>query len=184
MRVIICLLSTLAALTVWASETPDAALEQEARAMVKQFASQLKPQLKAALQAGGPSHAIEICATQAPKIADALSTDTGWIVKRVSLKARNASRAIPDAWEKQVLEAFDRRRAAGEEPASLNHSEQVDGRYRYMQAQVVEPVCLTCHAETLSEPVRETLEQYYPDDYATGYTLGQVRGAFSLSKAL
>ena len=181
MRPVIYLLPVLAALPLWAGETPDVALEEEARAVAGQFASQLKPRLQAALREGGPSHAIEICATQAPKIADALSTDTGWRVKRVSLKARNASRAITDAWEKQVLEEFDRRRAAGEEPASLNYGEQVGGRYRYMQAQVVEPVCLTCHAETLSEPVRQTLEQYYPDDYATGYSLGQVRGAFSLS---
>jgi hypothetical protein len=55
---------------------------------------------------------------------------------------------------------------------------------RYMQAQGVGTICLTCHGEDLSGPVRATLEKYYPDDWATGYSLGQVRGAISLSKEL
>ena len=53
-----------------------------------------------------------------------------------------------------------------------------------MQAQGVEPVCLVCHGQDLAPEVRATLEQYYPDDWATGYSLGQVRGAISLSKKM
>lgn len=159
-------------------------LQAEAEALAQQFVGQLKPQLKQAMTEGGPTRAIEVCASVAPKIADSLSAESGWTVKRVSLKSRNASRAIPDRWEKQVLEQFDQRQAAGEEPAQINYSETSAGHYRYMQAQGVEPLCLTCHGESLAQPVTDTLQQYYPDDWATGYSLGQVRGAISLSKAL
>ena len=159
-------------------------LQREAEALAQQFVGQLKPQLKKAMTEGGPTRAIEVCASVAPKIADGLTVESGWTVKRVSLKSRNASRAIPDSWEKQVLEQFDQRQAAGEEPARINYGEKAGGQYRYMQAQGVEPLCLTCHGENLAQPVTDTLQHYYPDDWATGYTLGQVRGAISLRKAL
>jgi hypothetical protein len=53
-----------------------------------------------------------------------------------------------------------------------------------MQAQGVEAICLTCHGQNLSQPVIDALQQYYPDDMATGYQLGQVRGAISLSREM
>ena len=172
------------ATAVLANEPVTPPLEQEARQLAQQFVGELKPQLKKAMTEGGATHAIEVCATVAPRIADSLSAESGWRVKRVSLKSRNASRAQPDKWEQAVLQQFDERQAAGEAAATINYGEAVNGQYRYMQAQGVEAICLTCHGEELSEPVRATLEKYYPDDWATGYSLGQVRGAISLSKKL
>jgi hypothetical protein len=167
------------------SAEPDmAALDAEAQALAEQFIGQLKPQLKQGIAAGGPAGAIEVCAHVAPRIADTLAAQSGWRVRRVSLKSRNASRAVPDTWERSVLETFDQRQQAGENAASLVHSEIASGRYRYMQAQAVAPLCLNCHGEALSEPVRAVLSEYYPDDWATGYRPGQVRGAISLSRDL
>jgi hypothetical protein len=160
----------------------NAELEAEARDLVESFVGRLKPELKSALQAGGPVNAIAVCADKAPQIADALSESSGWLVRRVSLRARNASRAIPDAWETAVLEEFDRRQAAGAAPATLSYAELTPSHYRFMQAQGVEAVCLLCHGDNLDNAVTEALETYYPDDTATGYALGQVRGAISLSR--
>jgi hypothetical protein len=159
-----------------------AALEAEARDLVESFVGRLKPELKSALQAGGPVNAIAVCADKAPQIADALSESSGWLVRRVSLRARNASRAIPDRWETAVLESFDRRQAAGAAPATLSYAELTPSHYRFMQAQGVEAVCLLCHGSNIDSAVAEALQTYYPDDTATGYALGQVRGAISLSK--
>ena len=92
-------------------------LEQEAGALAQEFIGQLKPRLKEAMKEGGPTHAIEICAGVAPKIADSLSAQSGWLVKRVSLKSRNASRAVPDEWERAVLQQFDRRQRRAKQPA-------------------------------------------------------------------
>jgi len=113
-----------------------------------------------------------------------LSAESGWQVKRVSLKSRNASRAQPDAWERAALLQFNLAQSAGEDAATLTHSGMEGKRYRYMQAQGVEPLCLTCHGKNLSEPVRSVLGDYYPDDWATGYSPGQVRGAISVAKDL
>lgn len=158
-----------------------AQLEQQAQTLVRQFVGELKPQLKQALQEGGPASAIEVCADIAPQLADKLSASSGWQVKRVSLKPRNAGRAQPDAWEKTVLQAFNRRQAAGEPAANINQEAFGNGQYRYMQAQGTQALCLTCHGTNLAPQVQAELQTYYPNDEATGYTLGQVRGAISLT---
>jgi hypothetical protein len=183
-RLLVLSLFLASTTAVLANEPENAALELEASQLAQQFVGQLKPQLKQAMTEGGPTRAIEVCASVAPKIANSLSAESGWLVKRVSLKSRNASRAQPDKWERAVLLQFDTRQAAGETPADINYGETLHVQYRYMQAQGVEPLCLACHGQDLSQPVRTTLEQYYPDDWATGYSLGQVRGAISLSKSL
>jgi len=159
---------------------PLSILERQAESIVKQFAGSLQPRLMEAIQTGGPVEAIRVCATAAPDIASRLSRETGWSVKRVSLKARNKS-AEPDHWERDTLLQFESRLAAGEMPAQLTQVDQIDGQFRYMKAQIVQPLCLNCHGSTLDQDVAQALQNHYPDDAATGYQLGEIRGAFSLS---
>ena len=159
-------------------------LQEDAMKIVKQFAGGLKPQLKEAMQEGGPLHAIEVCSRQAPALAQSLSDESGWTVKRVSLKARNNNTAVGDEWENEVLRQFDQRQMRGEDTASITYSESVGGQYRFMKAQAVEPICLACHGETIAPEVVDLLDQKYPHDIARGYKIGQIRGAFSLSKRL
>jgi hypothetical protein len=159
-------------------------LQGDAMKLVKLFAGELKPQLKEAMQEGGPLHAIEVCARQAPAIAQSLSDESGWIVKRVSLKARNNTTAVADEWETEVLRQFDQRQQRGEDTANFTYSETVGGQYRFMKAQAVEPICLACHGQTIAPEVVDLLDRKYPHDIARGYNIGQIRGAFSLSKRL
>ena len=93
-------------------------LKQEAISIVKKFGGSLKPELKKAIQSGGPAHAISVCSEKAPSIARDLSRESGWIVKRVSLKARSET-AVPDSWERNVLQQFDERQANGESAANM-----------------------------------------------------------------
>jgi len=161
-----------------------AALQNEAASIIKQFAGTLKPKLKQALQQGEPARAIEVCSKEAPALALQLSEQTGWTVKRVSLKARNHHTAIPDAWERERLEQFNRDQAAGKPPANMTASRIDRGTYRFMQAQATEPLCLLCHGPRISPDVAAALQKYYPKDQARGYEPGQIRGAFSLLKQL
>ena len=157
-------------------------LESEARTLSQQFVGTLLPTLQNAMAEGGPTEAISVCSVRAPQIAAELSADSGWTIRRVSLKPRNASLAIPDEWESQSLESFDQRQQAGEAGSTINASALIDGEYRYMQAQPTMPLCLTCHGQTISADVRSALAEHYPMDLATGYTQGQIRGAISLRK--
>lgn len=159
-------------------------LKKEAISLIKQFGGQLKPALKSALKTKGPAHAVEVCATTAPAIAKQLNKQNPqWDIRRVSLKNRNKN-AKPDAWEKKVLLMFDKRHKNGELAKKMTYSEVVDGEYRFMKAQGTQGLCLTCHSSSVSKSVKKALKKYYPHDKATGYQLGDIRGAFSLSKTL
>ena len=50
-----------------------------------------------------------------------------------------------------------------------------------MKAIRIQPVCLVCHGEALSDDVRQALDEHYPHDRARNYALGDLRGAFSVS---
>ena len=138
---------------------------------------------------GGPESAIVACSEKAPQMARTASEQSGWAIRRVSLRNRNP-KATPDAWERAALEDFDRRAAAGESPATLEKSDIVakgDGKeYRYMKALPVQQVCLACHgpAEKLTPEVTAKLRTLYPDDKGVGYAIGQIRGAMTIRKAM
>ncbi|MDH4216833.1 MAG: DUF3365 domain-containing protein, partial [Gallionella sp.] len=92
--------------TTFASAGDDALLGE-----ARKVATTLPPKLLATLQEeikkSGPEGAIPVCKDMAPKMAGEISQQTGWKIKRVSLKTRNEARATPDAWEKVALEDFD-----------------------------------------------------------------------------
>jgi hypothetical protein len=136
------------------------------------------------MREGGPDNAMRVCQEVAPAIAQEVSSDRGMDVKRVSLRNRNPDMGEPSDWEADVLRAFDRRHGEGEPAAGMTWSATVDGEYRFMQAIPTDAVCLNCHGSNLSAEVRETLDELYPADEATGYEEGDVRGAFVVTKAL
>lgn len=157
------------------------------RATVKEFMQTLKQELQGGMQEGGPVNAISVCNLSAPAIANTYSVRNGWDVGRTSLKLRNPANA-PDAWERSVLESFEERKAAGEDPAKMEHYEAVrrDGvrEFRYMKAIPTAPLCLACHGESIDSITMTRLEKLYPDDQARGYQAGDIRGAFSISQPL
>ena len=161
-----------------------------ARATASDLIQRLGAVLKKEMAAGGPDNAISVCRDIAPGLAGELSRKTGARVSRVSLKTRNPLLGQPDAWEQQVLADFDRQAAQGVKPETLERSEVVtepQGRYfRYMKAIAVQPLCLTCHGTTdsIPDPVKARLAGDYPHDRATGYALGQIRGAVSIKQSM
>jgi hypothetical protein len=155
-----------------------------ARAAVAAFGEKLRGELIAALEAGGPPRAIEVCNLKAPGIADEISKKQGWRVARTSLKVRNPANA-PDAWEKAVLEKFEARKAAGEDPAKIEHAEfATEGGkkvFRYMKAiPTAEKPCLACHGSVIAPEAAAVIARHYPNDQARGFKAGDIRGAFTV----
>lgn len=165
-------------------------LTQESRSAATDLQKQLAGKLLAEIRANGAPAAIGVCKTIAPEIAAKVSRETGWRVTRVSLKTRNPVLGAPDAWEQQVLAAFDARAAAGDKPDALERAEVVtepEGRYfRYMKALPVIQLCTNCHgtADAIHPGVKAQLAREYPHDRATGYRVGQLRGAISIKRPL
>lgn len=171
------------------ADDPASALD-DSRADARSFAQRLGQALKQQLDGDGPSAAIGACKDTAPAIARELSSARGARVSRVSLKVRNALLGTPDEWEQRQLAELDRRAAAGESPELLEISEVVSepaGRYfRYVKAIPVQALCLGCHgpADRIDPAVRARLQAEYPHDRATGYAVGQIRGAITIKRPL
>ena len=168
------------------SEEAIAAATASSRGAIKAFGGQLKGELVAAMKAGGPLNALDICNTKSPEITASVSEEKGVDVSRVSLKNRNPGNA-PAAWQEKVLLDFEARKAAGEDPKTLEHHEvaNVDGKteFRYMKAAVAgKKVCLACHGENIADEVQAKISALYPEDKATGYKLGDIRGAFVVTQ--
>ena len=163
------------------------ALTKRARALVKGFGMNLKGTLMQELKKNGPVSAIHLCNRKAEEIANIFSV-RGWTVGRTALKLRNAMQNAPDDFERETLLMFEKRLKEGADPKTLERVEIVneDGRrvFRYMKAIVVKKPCLTCHGENIRPEVRDAIEASYPKDDATGFRLGDLRGAFTLKKTL
>lgn len=161
----------------------------EARNLAATVPANLLAVLTDELNRSGPAGAIEVCRDKAPKMARAASERTGWNVRRASLRNRNP-KGVPDPWERAALERFDAQAASGVAGSALETWQVVteDGRqvFRYAKALPTQEMCVQCHgsAAQLSEPAKAKLRELYPNDRATGYEPGQIRGALFLKKPI
>ncbi len=161
---------------------------QQSRAFIKELSAGLKAQLKGSMETQGPAQAINVCKEVAPAIMSQHAQERGWDIGRASLKPRNPNNA-PDAWEQAVLEQFEQRKAAGEDPAKLEYFEVIEENgsksFRYMKAipTAAEP-CLVCHGSDIRPDVAAVLDEHYPGDQARGYKAGDIRGGFSITQPM
>ncbi|NJL07982.1 MAG: DUF3365 domain-containing protein [Methylacidiphilales bacterium] len=168
-------------------EAQAAALTNDAIALTKDYGTNLQGALKGAMENSGPVGAVEFCGKEAPGIAQQASNRSGWRITRTSLKPRNP-KAKPDDFERQVMTDFAASLAGGTPVAALRHAEVVyqngERVFRYVQAIPTGELCLTCHGSDLKPEVDAKIKELFPDDLATGFKQGELRGAFTLSKKL
>lgn len=162
----------------------DADADLRAQQAIGEFQQQLQQALRAAMQAGGPVAAITVCRDQAPQIAAQTGARLGLQLRRISQRNRNPDNAADDAFT-PLLDQFAMRLQAGE-PVSALHARIDTGsgntrQSHYLQAISTQAMCLGCHGKTLAPAVQAALHAHYPADRATGYSEGELRGAFVVS---
>jgi hypothetical protein len=135
-----------------------------------ELATTLMGELKTELEIGGPSGAVVVCRDMAPLISEHVADNHGLSIGRTSHRLRNSGNLAPGWAAPAVKEIVDTawfvEGPAGELGAILPIR---------LQAQ-----CLACHgpADELDEDVRSALMESYPDDLATGFAEGDLRGWF------
>jgi hypothetical protein len=158
-----------------------------AKEATMEYAGALKSELKAAIHAGGALQAIEVCNTKALIIDEEVSLANDVNLSRVSTRNRNPAN-VPNEWQKAVLNSFETRKLAGEDASALTWHEvaQTDNgpEFRFMKAIPTGALCLQCHGTEIAPPVAEKLAELYPDDQATGFSQGDLRGAFVVTRLL
>lgn len=160
---------------------PDPALAR-ARAAAASFSGQLRAALQAAMTEGGPAAAVDVCHADAPRIAAEVMARHDVRLGRVALPGRHRNPAqAATGWQLETLERFqeavDRGAPAAEQVAVLRNDLPEGVALRMMRGIVTEPACLACHGKDLAPGIREAIRLRYPDDGATGFAVGDLRGA-------
>ena len=168
-------ISLLAVLVIPVAYAEDPRLA-ESRQIVADLQKQLGGRLVSAMEAGGPVEAISVCNEHAPGIAGAMSKQSGAEVSRTALKLRNPGNA-PDEAKIQIMKEFSSTLASGGK-APEHFQVYAEGGALYMKAIVLQEKCLGCHGSQLAPEVTDTIAQHYPEDQATGFKVGDLRGAF------
>lgn len=166
----------------------DANLEEQATlaaaGAAMELTSSLVSRLQAAMEEGGPVAAVNVCGEVAQELTQKLATEQGISMRRVALRHRNPQNA-PDAYETAWLES--QAATTAEQPSAafgeiVPAADGGPGEYRYLSPIYLKAQCLVCHgsAEQIPADVQAVLAERYPDDRATDFSLGELRGAISI----
>lgn len=145
----------------------------------EEMQTSLKKELKMAMESGGPSHAVSVCRDISPSIESEISKKNGLTIRRVSDKNRNPDHQ-PDAFESSVLTRWQSEIKSGNKPQVV--AEKDGENFRVVKPILIgDALCLKCHGSPseIDAKTQAVLSEKYPNDRATGYSTGDLRGAFS-----
>lgn len=155
----------------------EADLDPDQRARVEQataareaLAFALVSRVTESMQASGAPATIEVCAGEASTITETVANEHGVRMGRTSFALRNPANA-PPAWAAELVAAH------GAEPAVRVGP---DGTLGVLSPIRLMPPCETCHGapEAIAPELRVVIAARYPDDRATGFSAGDLRGYF------
>ena len=130
----------------------------------------LSGRLMQAMGEQGPAAAITVCQTEAPQIAADVSEQQGLSIGRTGVRLRNPNNQ-PPAWAKPLTDQKT------DTPTFVTLS---NGQAAALLPIKLQGTCLMCHGpkEQIAPLVAAQLAKLYPDDQATGFQEGELRGWF------
>lgn len=158
---------------------------QRGRAIVAETFSLLSSNLQSAIQQGGVSNALPFCSLAASPLTAGMAGKHGVTIRRVTHKARNPADKA-DAIELAILNQF---KAALPNITATNPPLPVVTNLVANTATFFAPIvlnnelCLKCHGEPgkdISADNVAVIQRLYPQDEATGFRLGDLRGAWRI----
>lgn len=158
---------------------------QRGKAIAAETFALLSSNLQSAIESGGISNALPFCSIAASPLTAGMADKHGVTLRRVTHKPRNPS-GKADAAELEILKSFESTLAASQ---STNPPPPVVTNFTSEQVTFFAPIvlnndlCLRCHGEPGNDiaPVDLTvIQKLYPRDEATGFKLGQLRGAWRI----
>ncbi|RHX85525.1 Tll0287-like domain-containing protein [Leptospira stimsonii] len=148
--------------------------------LIGDFQVDLQKNLQTAIQKQGVVAALEVCKTISPQKEEEIKQEFPAIrIRRVSEKPRNPNHK-PEEWEARIFKEWAEAIQTGMPPYTVILSEP--SGIKILKPIVLEnPTCLKCHGgpKDIFPGVAKKIAELYPNDQATGYKLGDLRGAFS-----
>lgn len=163
--------------TLFAQEIPQDVIDTGEKAsseLLKNLGSKLKHEIKT----NGIISAVRFCNTNALTLTEEVNLHQvkGVSIKRISLKERNPANT-PSADEANALQKMQA--LLDTQKLSTHYVEETDNAYKYYKPLVItKEVCLKCHGDINKNPkLADFIKESYPEDKATGYKMGDLRGA-------
>ena len=163
------------------AQTPEEA-KQRAMKATGALLGKLVKRLTDELHVKEPHEALDVCSAEAQGITQAIREQEGIDLRRTALRYRNPKNKPDDyerAWMEKALKRTDVNPAGESEVLATSDG----GReLRYIRPLYLAPLCTECHGpqDGLSPQVIAALKQRYPDDRATGFIPGELRGIVSV----
>ena len=157
-------------------------VKQRGKAYAQQAASALFAALQQSINERGVAASIGFCSERAYPITDSVARANGAQIQRVSHKPRNPQNAA-SIQEMVIIDKFREATEAEEQPQPVV---QQRGDKAVFYAPIVIPasLCLNCHGQPKEDIAPETLQaiqQAYPQDQATGFAVGDLRGMWKIT---
>ena len=156
---------------------------QRGKAIASETFGLLSTNLQTAIQSGGVSNALPFCSLAASPLTASMAEKHGVTLKRVTHKARNPAAKANDT-ELAVLQSFASALAASTNSPPPFATNLIAGQATFFAPIVLNnELCLKCHGapgQDISAENLAIIRQHYPQDEATGFQLGQLRGAWRI----
>jgi len=159
-----------------------AAVVTEGQKITKAAFTTLSSNLQQALSEGGVENALRFCNVEAMPLTDSLSTNYDVTISRVSHRPRNqANRA--DSLEMATIKTYLEHVKQQAEPKPEVYAEAKKIIY-HAPIRINNPLCLNCHGKVgtdITESDLQTIQRLYPEDQATGFSMGDLRGIWTVT---
>lgn len=166
----------------WLETLRPVALERGRRIAAEAF-TVLSSELRRALETGGFTNAIRLCSVKALPLTKLVGDTNQVRLRRVSHRARNPANQA-DSEELRIIECYQQMLAEGVRNLAPIVVHPSTNRVTFYAPIVLNlPLCLACHGEpgsTLLPQAAELLPRLYPEDRATGFRLGDLRGLWRI----
>jgi len=142
----------------------------------------LGSQLTKSMNEGGVVKALPFCNTMAMPLTDEMSLKYNATIKRTSHKLRNEKNE-PTQEETRVLNQYKTLIEANKQLDPIVELDKAGNPHFYAPI-VLQNNCLSCHGEIGKNVALETdsiIKSYYPNDVATGFKEGDLRGIWSIT---
>lgn len=158
------------------SETEIASLSKLGDSIATEVQNTLLKNVSNAIEKGGTDYAVEYCNLKALPLTDSISQKHQVKIQRLSNKNRNPNNAIETAIDQKAWKHIQSQKSS---TILQDHQGKV---YYYKPIVAAMPTCIKCHGTTedISENTQKIIAQQYPNDKATGYKTGDLRGMWKI----
>lgn len=157
------------------------ALIEKGKQISASLSGALLTKLSSEIQANGTVEAIKYCSVNALPLTDSIAKLEKVKISRVSHKNRNPANAANEE-EMALIKNYIAQIEKGAATAPVITTGK--GKYTYYAPVVIAmPTCLKCHGKPdtdIDAEVLNALKTLYPEDQATGFAMGELRGLFKI----